>query len=121
MNMAPKQAPAQFVQKIKVRMTEQNLGVTELARKIGVSHPTIVEFVTYGKKPSFDTTLALAKWLGEPSVTVLREAGLLPPEPNVDEMIEQILHETQDLNDQDQQEVLAFIRMKNNLRQRRKK
>ncbi|RPI95404.1 MAG: XRE family transcriptional regulator [Chloroflexi bacterium] len=119
--MATKQAPEQFVQKIKFRMAEQNLGVTELARRIGVSHPTIIDLVTYGKKPSFDTTLALAKWLDEPPVNVLREAGLLPPQPNIDEMIEQILHETQDLNDQDQQEVLAFIRMKNNLRQQRKK
>lgn len=34
-------------------------------------------------------------------------------------MIEQILNETQDMPEIDQQEVLAFIRMKNNLRKQR--
>jgi transcriptional regulator with XRE-family HTH domain len=80
--MTSKKAPVEFIQKIKSKMEEQNLGVSQLARKIGVSHPTIIELVTHGKKPSFDTCLALAKWLNEPDVLVLREAGLLPPGPS---------------------------------------
>lgn len=60
-------------------MKTENLGVTQLARLLEVSHPTIVDLVTYGKKPSFDTTVALAKWLKQSPVLTLREAGLLPP------------------------------------------
>lgn len=78
--MASKQlAPAQFVRKIKAKMETDHLGVTQLARILGVSHPTIVDLVTYGKRSSFDTTIALSKWLHQSPVFTLREAGLLPP------------------------------------------
>lgn len=84
--MPTSQAPAEFVKKIKHRMETENLGIRQLARKIGVSHPTVTELVTYGKKPSFDTCLALAEWLNQSPVSVLREAGLLPPGPG-DEIV----------------------------------
>jgi len=79
--MASKQAPVEFVKKIKARMDIENLGVSQLSRKLGVSHPTVVDLVTHGKKPSLDTCIALAKWLKESDVSILREAGLLPPGP----------------------------------------
>lgn len=72
-------APRVFVEKIKAKMIVENLGVTQLARVLEVSHPTVVELVTYGKKPSFDTTIALSKWLNQSPILTLREAGLLPP------------------------------------------
>jgi transcriptional regulator with XRE-family HTH domain len=84
MNMTVKLAKPEFVEKIKKKMKDDNLGVTELARKIGVSHPRMVEVVTHGKMPSFDTCVALAKWLKQSDVSVLREAGLLPPGPSDD-------------------------------------
>ena len=83
--MVSTQAPTAFVQKIKHRMNDENIGVTELARKLKVSHPTVVELVTYGKKPSFDTCMALAKWFNESPVSVLREAGLLPADTSDDD------------------------------------
>ncbi len=60
-------------------MEIDNLGITDLARIIGVSHPTVTELVTYGKRPSFDTCIALASWLGQSPILTLREAGLFPP------------------------------------------
>lgn len=65
-------------------MDIEGLGVSQLARKLGVSHPTVIELVTHGKKPSLDTCIALAKWLKQSDVSVLREAGLLPPGPSDD-------------------------------------
>jgi transcriptional regulator with XRE-family HTH domain len=79
--MQLKQAPVAFVHKIKSKMEIENLGVSQLARKIGVSHPTVIDLVTHGKRPSLDTCVALAKWLKQSDVSVLREAGLLPPGP----------------------------------------
>lgn len=79
MNVTIKQAPAEFVQKVKDRMDTQNLGVSQLARILHVSHPTVTELVTYGKRPSFDTCMALAIWLEQSPILTLREAGLLPP------------------------------------------
>lgn len=79
--MSSKEAPAEFIQKIKDKMAVENIGVSQLARKLNVSHPTVIEVVTYGKKPSFDTAVALAKWFNQSEVSILRESGLLPPGP----------------------------------------
>jgi transcriptional regulator with XRE-family HTH domain len=117
--MATKQAPIQFIQKIKARMGDENLGVTELARKIGVSHPTIVELITYGKKPSFDTTVALAQWLQQSPVSVLREAGLLPAEgPENDVKFEDWKYLLDQLSPEDQEELRQIAEMKINKRQK---
>lgn len=77
--MATKQAPENFVKLIKSKMRDENLGIRELARVLGVSHPTVSRIVTYGQQPSFDTCVAIAVWLKKSEITVLREAGLLPP------------------------------------------
>jgi len=68
-----------------------------------------------------ETLSALAKALEIPQITILRKAGILPPAPEANELVEQIVHETSNMPEQDQQEILAFIRMKNNLREKGKK
>ncbi len=88
-----------FVLKIKAKMAEQNLGIRDLARKLSVSHPTVTELVTYGKKPSFDTCVALSKWLGQKPGFILEEAGLLPANLDKDPLLEQIDHVYQNLKD----------------------
>jgi transcriptional regulator with XRE-family HTH domain len=82
--VASEDAPKAFVEKVKARMQQENLSANALARKLRLSHPVVGELVTYGRKPSFDTALALAKWLGENPVSVLRQAGLLPPGPSTE-------------------------------------
>jgi len=47
---------------------------------------------------------------------IFRRAGLLPPKPEVDEQIEEILHEAAQLTEAERKELLAYIRMKRNLR-----
>ena len=64
--------------------------------------------------------LSIANALELPPESIFRKAGLLPPNPDVDEEIEQILHEVEKLPKSDQEEVLAFIRMKRNLRKKGK-
>ena len=83
-SMTTKQTPVEFVEKIKAKMSAENISVRELARILGVSHPTVTELVTYGHRPSFDTCVALAKWLKQTDVSTLREAGLLPSDPKDD-------------------------------------
>ena len=85
-----KQIRSEFLQIIKTRMKDENLGIRELARKIGVSHPTITEIVTYGNMPSFDTCNKLSKWLNISEETGLRKSGLLPSEPDTDEWVEEM-------------------------------
>ncbi len=85
-----KQVSQDFLKMIKEKMDADNLGVRELARLLGVSHPTITEIVTYENMPSFDTCNALSDWLGIPKTTGLRLAGLLPHNPNIDEETEEL-------------------------------
>ena len=110
--MEIKLAPTEFVAKIKAKMNEQNLGIRELARKLGVSHPTVTELVTYGKKPSFDTCLALAEWLGQSPESTLAEAGLLPNKSDLSLSKRTLIHtvETDDiLPESDIQMVLSIV------------
>lgn len=79
--MPTKQAPEEFVEKVKAKMNAENLSVRSLAKILGVSHPTITEFVTHGNRPSVDTCIALAHWLGQSDISILREAGWLKPGP----------------------------------------
>ena len=53
-----------------------------------------------------------------PPESVMRVAGLLPPYPEIDEDIKQILDEVAKLPKRDQEEVLAFIRLKRKLREK---
>jgi len=92
-----------------------------LAKEAGISTSILSRARNDGVVPKWEVCVAIAEALNVPPVLAFRKAGLLPADPNIDDTIEQILHETKDLNDQDQNEVLAFIRMKNNLRQQRKK
>jgi transcriptional regulator with XRE-family HTH domain len=85
-----KQVRSEFLQMIKARMKEENLGIRELARRIGVSHPTVTDIVTYGNMPSFDTCNKLSKWLNISEETGLRKAGLLPLKPDTDDWVEEM-------------------------------
>lgn len=73
------QAPAEFQEWLRKNMSERDWGIREMARQAKVSPPTITDIATFGKQPSFDTCLALARAFGVPPVEVLVRAGLLPP------------------------------------------
>lgn len=87
-----KKAPPEFVTRIKTKMDTENLGINDLARKIGVSHPTITEIVTYENQPSFNTCAALSSWLGESPEMTMRSAGLLQSRALADEVTERSEH-----------------------------
>jgi hypothetical protein len=87
-----RQVNSEFLLMIKSKMGTDNLGIRELARLLGVSHPTVTEVVTYGNMPSFDTCNALSAWLGIPQEVGLRKSGLLPPKVYIDEWVEEQAH-----------------------------
>ena len=95
----------EFIEKIKAKMSAENISVRELARILGVSHPTVTELVTYGHRPSFDTCIALAKWLKQTDVSTLREGGLLPPDPKTEIKFDDWKELLKHLSDEDQAEI----------------
>ena len=51
-----------------------------------------------------------------PLEIIYRKAGLFPPKADLDELREQILLDTADMTPEEQREILAYIRMKKDLR-----
>ena len=104
-----KQVRSDFLQMIKAHMKEENLGIRELARIIGVSHPTITDIVTYGNMPSFDTCNKLSKWLNISEETGLRKSGLLPLKPDTDEWVEEMNDKITQIKDPTRREMAKKI------------
>lgn len=110
--MPKKQAPVEFVEKVKTRMAEENLGVRELAKILGVSHPTVTELVTHENMPSFDMCMALSKWLKQSPILTLREVGLLPPSLDEEIRWEDWKHLISQLNPDDDAEMKQIALLK---------
>ena len=104
-----KQVRAEFLQMIKAHMKEENLGIRELARRIGVSHPTITDIVTYGNMPSFDTCNKLSKWLNISEEAGLRKSGLLPLKPESDEWVEEMNNKITQIKDPTRREMAKKV------------
>ena len=104
---------------LEEQLKEQGISQAELARRADVTRGAINGILTGARGPGVDLAKGIAKALKLPPEQVLRAAGLLPPAVNIDEELEQIVHEAEKLSKQDQLEVLAFIRMKNNLRKKK--
>lgn len=79
-----KEAPEKFIVFLKDLLKSNNLGIREAARLIGVSHPTISDIITYGKRPSINTCIAIAKAFDIPEMKVIRLAYDLQPGPDDD-------------------------------------
>ncbi len=109
-----------FSQWLVSEMESRKLNQSDLARAVRIDQAAVSRLVSGKAQPSPDTLNSLARVFELPPIVVFRAAGLLPNDPDVDEEIEQILHEVDKLPKADQEEVLAFIRMKRNLRKKGK-
>ena len=111
-----------FVNWLIAQMQERNWSQADLARASGINKQSIHYYLSESSKAPHAHVLAkIAYALGLPVEEVYRAAGFLPHPPDINETIEEILHEVEGMPKQDQQEVLAFVRMKNRLREQRKK
>jgi plasmid maintenance system antidote protein VapI len=99
-----KDAPQEFLEWFRNELQTRNWGIREAAQRVGVSHPTISEIVTYEKQPSYETCIAIASALGQRQVFILRLAGLLEKEirdreANLSYKINKLPDEDQDVID----------------------
>ena len=64
----------------------------ELARKSGMSPAAVSQVLTGRQKPGVEFCLGVADALQEPPTKVFRLAGLLPKNPDGDEVLEDIVY-----------------------------
>jgi transcriptional regulator with XRE-family HTH domain len=91
----------------------------DLSRATGLDSAVISNIRNGKRGTGFDTALKIARAMKRPPEQIYRAAGLLPAAINIDEEMEQIIHEIEKLPKADREEILAFIRMKNNLRKKK--
>jgi transcriptional regulator with XRE-family HTH domain len=98
-------------------MTRRGISASDLARAAHKAPAVITRVLRGERKPAPETLEAIAGALRLPTDEVFRAAGLLPAVSEVDAIKRQILFETQSMTREEQREVLAYIRMKKELRQ----
>lgn len=100
---------------------KQGMSQADLARKTGLTRTTISDYEKRVRpNPSIDALMKISGALGYPAEHLPRVAGILPAVTEISEEITQITHEAEQLSKDDQNEVLAFIRMLGNLRKKKK-
>jgi transcriptional regulator with XRE-family HTH domain len=105
---------------LSTKMREREWSQSDLARAAGLTRQAISYYLSEkSKQPDEFALQRIAHALKLPPEQVYRAAGILPQKPDLDEEIEQIVHEAAKLPKADREEVLAYIRMKNNLRKKK--
>jgi Predicted transcriptional regulators len=102
------------------RMRSRDWSQADLARESGLTRQAIGRYI--GKKtqtPDEDALKKIAKAFEISPETAFRAAGILPSRPDADEEVDEIMEAVRRLNKADRPEILAFIRMKNNLRKKK--
>lgn len=100
-------------------LNERGVSQSQLARGTGLTRQAISYYLSDKSKRPDDAALKdIAKFFKLPIEKIYREAGILPPKSKEDQEKEEILYEIQDLTPEEKLEVLAFIRMKKNLRKK---
>jgi transcriptional regulator with XRE-family HTH domain len=97
----------------------RNMTQAELARKSHVTPAQISRIISGQRGAESETLNSIADALDIPPEQIFRIAGKMSAAVNIDEKAQQIAHEVRDLPVQDKEEVLAFIRMKKNLRKKK--
>ncbi len=84
----------------------------ELARKAGIDKGIISRILNRERRPSPESLEAIARALKLPSETVFRAAGLLPSKVKTDPLTEEGLYILQQLEGEDKEDALRYLRMR---------
>jgi transcriptional regulator with XRE-family HTH domain len=100
-------------------LAERDIKPVELARMSNID-PGVVSRILNGERtPKPKTLEAIANALKLPLDTIYRAAGLLPPESPESELINQIIYITEQLPEEEQQDILEFVKLRRRLAEER--
>jgi transcriptional regulator with XRE-family HTH domain len=108
-----------FASWLNAALAEKGWTQAELARRSGLTRQVISYYFSEKSKQPDETALQkIAKAFKLPVQQVYRAAGILPPDKEISEEIEQILHELAGMSREEQLEALSYIRWRNNQRKK---
>ncbi|MFZ5856737.1 MAG: helix-turn-helix domain-containing protein [Chloroflexota bacterium] len=102
------------------QMQQKEWSQADLARHSGLTKGAISKYIN-GRIPDEAAIRKIARALKISPETVFRAAGLLPPQSPETELINQISHLTSELPEQEQQDILEFVKLRHRLAEERGK
>ena len=91
---------------LQQKLDERDWTYADLASRAGIGKSTISMIMSGVRSPGTDPCLAIARALHIPAAEVYREAGLLPPEPELTEQKERLLNWFETLDTRGRQYIL---------------
>ena len=110
-----------FSEWLKNELGSRNWKQADLVREANLDSAVISNLINGKRKSGENTARAIAHAFKLPPETVFRAAGLLPPQLPETELISQINHLTTELPEQEQQDILEFVKMRHRLAEERGK
>jgi len=104
-----------FVEWLENELQQRRMTRADLAKEAKISQSSLSLIYSNRRGIGNEICDAIAKALRLPPETVYRAAGLLPPKSERDELIEEILHAMEDLDDDERRGLLAYIEMRRKL------
>jgi transcriptional regulator with XRE-family HTH domain len=99
---------------------KMGMSQADLSRATGLTRATISDYESRQRpKPDIQALIKISEALGHDPLRLPRVAGIIPIDPETDDDVDDIVHEVRKMNKDDYPELLAYIRMKNNLRKKR--
>ena len=107
-----------FVEWIEKELDDRDWSRADLSKHGKITAPQVTRILNREQNPGIEFCRAISVAFKIPLEQVFRRATILPANPEINEEIETMVSEASKLPKDDQREVLAFIRMKNNLRKK---
>ena len=112
---------SKFSDWLEQELKERGMSQSELARKAGVTRAAINGVLSGARGPGVNLIKGIARAFNIPAEEVFRHADILPPSVTKNELIERIINELRDLPHEERENVIAYIKMMRDLRDKRKK
>jgi len=101
-----------FVNWLDARLKEKGWSGSELSRRSGISQSAISLVLSGNRQPGVEFCEGVAKAFRIPKDDVYRMAGLLPSKPNADQTVSEITHIYHELDEDNQQDLLDYARLR---------
>jgi transcriptional regulator with XRE-family HTH domain len=104
---------AEFTEWLNQRIQSSGLSQAQIARRGNISPASVSNALDINGSPvGWDVAFGIAQALGEPPLLVFRKAGLIPSRLGDDSLREEAVILFNELEKDDQEETLEFMRMK---------